>query len=503
MFDNNYQIELQNIFFKDINITFKDMIKISFSLEGFLYSFLNYLALFFQIYFFSDFVNFSLNLYIFIICILTFKFLCLLTIYFKDKIIFKLNILFTNKKFYEMGDLFKIGLLILEIINLVYFILKLIIFPLMNYFFISYIKVEYQQNSYNKIEIFINLNFITLIFKIINEMFLNIYIMFKAYLIINSNNISKFIIKLFLCKFYITNYKEWYFINGICYSNIISEIFSLIFLISSQYIKNYYPQTWSKFTLNLFKNNILSTFKDLFDIKDFIIKIILEYYDFFFLILYNISYIEYNNYNIINFYFTMILFKHLFHGMKGNEINELMKIYKSLKIGEQDDEYEFSNYDYDTRIKENKNYEWIQFIKSKIIGTLILNIIFCLFFILFYLFNGYKIINIEESFLILIITFGIISIIEFTSKIIITLYITCFNNQKLFFYLTIGFIGSIILFYLNYLLIKSFLIMIIFIYSTFYIIFIRFYPEIQKIDLDFITINELSNDEHIEILNYN
>jgi hypothetical protein len=45
--------------------------------------------------------------------------------------------------------------------------------------------------------------------------------------------------------------------------------------------------------------------------------------------------------------------------------------------------------------------------------------------------------------------------------------------------------------------------MIIFIYSTYYIIFIRFYPEIQKIDLDFITINELSNEENIEILNYN
>ena len=198
MVDNNYQIEIQNNFFNDINITFKDMIKISFSLEGFLYSFLNYLSLFFQIYFFSDFENFSLNLYIFVICLLIFKFLCLITIYFKDKIIFKLNILFTNKKFYEMGDLFKIGLLILEIINILYFILKLVIFPLMNYFFISKIKVEYQKNSYNTIEIFINLNFITLIFKIINEMFLNIYIMFKANLIINSNNISKIIIKIFL-----------------------------------------------------------------------------------------------------------------------------------------------------------------------------------------------------------------------------------------------------------------------------------------------------------------
>ena len=503
MFDNNYQNELQNIFFKDINITFKEMIKISFSLEGFLYSFLNYLALFFQIFFFSNFENFSLNLYIFVICLLTFKFLCLITIYFKDKIIFKLNILFTNKKFYEMGDLYKIGLLILEIINLLYFILKLVIFPLINYFFISNILFQYQETSYNKIEIFLNLNFITLIFKIINEMFLNIYIMFKANLIINSNNISKIIIKIFLCKFYTTNYKEWYFIKGICYSNIISELFSLIFLISSQYIKNYYPQTWSKFTFNLFKNNILSNFKDLFDLKEFIIKIILEYYDFFFLILYNISCIKNYNYNISNFYFTMILIKHLFHEMKGNEINELMKIYKSLKIGEQDDEYEFSNYDYDTRIRENKNYEWIQFIKSKILGTLTLHVIFCIFFILFYLFNGYKIINIEESFLSIIIIFGIISIIEYTSKIIITLYIICFDNQKLFFYLTIGFIGSIILFYLNYLFIKSFLIMIIFIYSTFYIIFIRFYPEIQKIDLDFITINELSNDEHIEILNYN
>ena len=153
MFDNNYQNELQNIFFKDINITFKDMIKISFSLEGFLYSFLNYLALFFQIFFFSNFENFSLNLYIFVICLLTFKFLCLITIYFKDKIIFKLNILFTNKKFYEMGDLYKIGLLILEIINLLYFILKLVIFPLINYFFISNILFQYQETSYNKIEI--------------------------------------------------------------------------------------------------------------------------------------------------------------------------------------------------------------------------------------------------------------------------------------------------------------------------------------------------------------
>ena len=45
--------------------------------------------------------------------------------------------------------------------------------------------------------------------------------------------------------------------------------------------------------------------------------------------------------------------------------------------------------------------------------------------------------------------------------------------------------------------------MILFIYSTYYIILIKFYREIQIIDLDYITINDLLNDDKIEILDYN
>ena len=45
--------------------------------------------------------------------------------------------------------------------------------------------------------------------------------------------------------------------------------------------------------------------------------------------------------------------------------------------------------------------------------------------------------------------------------------------------------------------------MILFIYSTYYIILIKFYREIQIIDLDYITINDLSSDDKIEILDYN
>ena len=507
MFDNNFQDELQKIFFRDFNITFKEMIIIAFSFEGFLFNFLNYFSLIFQIYFFSDFEKFSLYLYIFILCLIIFKFLSLITIYFKKQINHKVNILFTNKKIYEMGDFFKIGILILELINILYFLLKVIFFPLISNFLISNIlKEEFIEISHQKIESFINLNFITLILKTINEMFLDILILFRGSLIINSNNICKNLFKILFCKIYISKYKEWYFIKGICYSNIYSEVFSLIFLLIFQHFKNFYPQTWSKFSLKLFINvhYIYSIFKELIDIKEFIIIIIISYYDYFFVILFILSYIKDNNYNKLFFFFSMILFKKLFFGMKGKEKIELMKIYKNLKIGDQDDdEYEFSNYDYDTKIRVNKNYEYLQFVKSKLIGNIILQIIFFICFLLFYLFNGFNIINIQQSNFIIIIIFGIHSIIEFTSKIIINLYSICFTNQKIFFFTSIGFIFSIILFYLNYFLFKNFLLMILFIYSTYYIILIKFYREIQIIDLDYITINDLSSDDKIEILDYN
>ena len=47
MFDNNFQNELQKIFFREFNITFKEMIIIAFSFEGFLFNFLNYFNLIF------------------------------------------------------------------------------------------------------------------------------------------------------------------------------------------------------------------------------------------------------------------------------------------------------------------------------------------------------------------------------------------------------------------------------------------------------------------------
>ena len=95
--------------------------------------------------------------------------------------------------------------------------MKVIFFPLISNFLISNIlKEEFIEISHQKIESFINLNFITLILKTINEMFLDILILFRGSLIINSNNICKNLFKIVFYKIYISKYKEWYFIKGIC-----------------------------------------------------------------------------------------------------------------------------------------------------------------------------------------------------------------------------------------------------------------------------------------------
>ena len=70
------------------------------------------------------------------------------------------------------------------------------------------------------------------------------------------------------------------------------------------------------------------------------------------------------------------------------------------------------NYDFDSKSISNKNYEWMFFIKKKVITTLAMNIFMELVYIIFYLFNGFYIVDIQKHYLLVIILFGINGIIE-------------------------------------------------------------------------------------------
>jgi hypothetical protein len=157
------------------------------------------------------------------------------------------------------------------------------------------------------------------------------------------------------------------------------------------------------------------------------------------------------------------------------------------------------NYDFDSKSQANKNYEWMFFIKKKIINTLALNIFMAIVYILFYLFKGFHIVDINKKNLLVIILFSINGIIEQLATFVRNAEMTIFLNNQSFNAIWMGVIGSFICFIIMYLITHSMAGVVLVIYLTYYYIFFKFYPLIKNTDMKLININMLllseKNDE--------
>ena len=109
----------------------------------------------------------------------------------------------------------------------------------------------------------------------------------------------------------------------------------------------------------------------------------------------------------------MFNFKNMFFKIPRNDQLILIAFYRKLK----NDSSEILNptqlnYDFDSKSMANKNYEWMFFIKKKVITTLALNIYMALVYVIFYLCKGFYIVDIKKHNLLVIILFAINGIIE-------------------------------------------------------------------------------------------
>ena len=139
------------------------------------------------------------------------------------------------------------------------------------------------------------------------------------------------------------------------------------------------------------------------------------------------------------------------------------------------------------------------FIKRKVITTLSLNIFVALVYIIFYLLNGFYIVDIKKQNLLVIILFGINGIIEQLGLFIKNVEMTIFMGNQSFNALWMGVGASFICFILMYLFTHSMAGVVLVIYLTYYYIFFKFYPMVKNTDMKIINMNILSltekNDE--------
>ena len=157
------------------------------------------------------------------------------------------------------------------------------------------------------------------------------------------------------------------------------------------------------------------------------------------------------------------------------------------------------NYDFDTKNQTNKNYEWMFFIKKKVINTLALNIFMALVYIIFYLCRGFHIVDINKQNFLVILLFAINGIIEQLALFIKNVEMTIFLNNQSFNALWMGIIGSFICFIIMYLITHSMAGVVLVIYLTYCYIIYKFYPLVKNTDMKLININMLllseKNDE--------
>ena len=125
MFNNNIAFDFSDVKYEDVKVEIESLFTKAFNFESFLMSFLSQLTIIVQIYYFSSYDNFYSKLYIFSICCVYFKILSVITTYFQTYLSELLSQYFIEKKYYEMGDVFKKSLVMTEIINvIVYYPLK-------------------------------------------------------------------------------------------------------------------------------------------------------------------------------------------------------------------------------------------------------------------------------------------------------------------------------------------------------------------------------------------
>ena len=161
------------------------------------------------------------------------------------------------------------------------------------------------------------------------------------------------------------------------------------------------------------------------------------------------------------------------------------------------------NYDFDSKSISNKNYEWMSFIKKKVITTLALNIFIALVYIIFYLCKGFYIVDIQKHNLLVIIIFGINGIIEQLGTFMKNIESTIFLNNQSFNAIWMGLGVSFICYIFMYIFTHSMAGVALTIYLTYYYIFFKFYPMIKNSDMKLININMLLLTEDEEQKNGN
>jgi len=468
---------------KELKFCLSSSFRTEFNIHSFLSTFLMNSIFVFQMYYFSYMKDLQEKYFGFFMGYILYKLTQILTLYYQSCNLKNIEISYLSKNYNEMNILYKKSIIYSIIIHIVtFFPIKWAgIYILKNIYLIRQ-NPNFAENSLLKVEQYINIHFWVSLFACLTNTLVQLLFLLNYNNLVTFGNILRLLINIFFSVFYWKKYEDEYFVKGLSFADLIGEIFVSIYLFIIKY--RFINLTQNDLPIN---STSFNNFVEVLNLKNFIYYFLIYLYDELFMVLYVFFFVKNYEISYFNFFFMCFIFKNMFFKISRKDELNIFMFYKKIYY----ESSENINTELDSKFHMSKNYEWMIFIKEKIINIIILNIIIALLYIAFYLFKGFQIIDIKEKNILLIILFGLNGIIEQLGIFIINVEKIIFSNGQSFYVFFIGFIFSFLSFFsiINYF--HSITGGVAVIYITFYYIFFKFYPIIKNSDTKLFNINEI------------
>ena len=485
----------------ELKMGFSSMFGTEFNIHSFLSTFLSNAIMIFQMYYYSDMPDLQEKYFGFFMGYIVYKLVQLLTSFYQSSYSGKIQSYYLNRKYEEMNLSYKKSLIMSIIIHAIsYFPIKWLVMYIFTNTYLTKQNPDFVGGSIFKVGQYITIHFWCVLFSCFTNALSYILSLLNYDKYVTYGNIIRIAVNIIFGIFYRNKYGDDYFVRGLSYADVIGELVVGIYLIVMQNMLNPLSQDFLSFNMEIIQSSF-KTFTEVFlNLYNFIFYILLNFYDEIFMLLYVYLFVEKYEVSWYNFYFICFIFKNMFFKIPRNDQLTVFAFHKKLKNDSSENINPTQlNYDFDSKSMANKNYEWMLFIKRKVITILSLNIFVAIVYILFYLFKGFHIVDIQKQNLLVIILFAINGIIEQLGLFVKNVEMTIFLNNQSFNALWMGVVASFICFILMYFFTHSMPGVVLVIYLTYYYIFFKFYPMVKNTDMKLINMNILllteKNDE--------
>ena len=497
-------VENDLITLDELKTGFTSMFETEFNIHSFLSTFLSNSIMIFQMYYYSDMPDLQEKYFGFFMGYIVYKLVQLITSYYQSSYSGKIQTYYLNRKYVEMNVTYKKCLIMSIIIHAIsYFPIKWLVMYIFTNTYLTKQNPDFVGGSIFKVGQYITIHFWAVLFGCLTNALSQILSLLNYDKYVTYGNIIRIAVNIIFGIFYRNKYGDDYFVRGLSYADVIGELVVGIYLIIIQNMLNPLSQDYLSFDMDIVQKAI-KTFSEVLNLNNFIFYFLITFYDEIFMLLYVYLFVQ--NYEVAwyNFYFICFIFKNMFFKIPRNDQLTIFSFHKKLKNDSADNINPTQiNYDFDSKSISNKNYEWMFFIKKKVITTLAMNIFMALVYIIFYLFKGFYIVDIQKHNLLVLILFGINGIIEQLGTFIKNTEMTIFLNNQSFNAIWMGLGASFICYIFMYIFTHSMAGVVLVIYLTYYYIFFKFYPMVKNSDMKLININMLLLTENEEQKNEN